>query len=39
MATWEPDIDPFDRDEIGEGDDRWDDDFTHNIETRMNELR
>ena len=39
MASWEPDIDPFDRGEIGEGDDRWDDDFTHNLETRMNELR
>ena len=38
MATWEPDIDPFDRDEIGEGDDRWDEDFTHNQETRLNKL-
>ena len=39
MATWEPDIDPFDRDEIGEEDDRWDDTFTHNLETRLNKLR
>ena len=39
MATWEPDIDPFDRDEIGEGDDRWDEAFTHNLETRLNKLR
>ena len=39
MATWEPDIDPFDRDEIGEEDDRWDDTFTHDLETRLNKLR
>ena len=39
MASWEPDIDPFDRDEIGEGDDRWDEDFAHNLETRLNKLR
>ena len=39
MATWEPDIDPFDRDEIGEEDYRWDDTFIHNLETRLNELR
>ena len=39
MATWEPDIDPFDRDEIGEEDDRWDDTFTNNLETRLNKLR
>ena len=39
MASWEPDIDPFDRDEIGEGDDRWDEDFTHNLETKLNKLR
>ena len=37
MATWEPDIDPFDRDEIE--DDRWDDTFTHDLETRLNKLR
>ena len=37
MATWEPDIDPFDRDEIE--DDRWDDTFTNNLETRLNKLR
>ena len=39
MATWEPDIDPFDRDEIGEEDDSWDDTFTHDLETRLNKLR
>ena len=39
MATWEPDIDPFDRGEIGEEDDRWDDTFTNKLETRLNELR
>ena len=38
MATWEPDIDPFDRGEIGE-DDRWDDTFTNKLETRLNKLR
>ena len=38
MATWEPDIDPFDRDEIGEEDDRWDDAFTNKLETRLNKL-
>ena len=37
MATWEPDIDPFDRDEIE--DDRWDDTFTNKLETRLNKLR
>ena len=39
MATWEPDIDPFDRDEIGEEDDRSGDAFTNNLETRLNKLR
>ena len=39
MATWEPDIDPFDRDEIGEEDDRWDDTFTNKLEARLNKLR
>ena len=39
MASWEPDIDPFDRGELGEEDDRWDDTFTHNLETRLNKLR
>ena len=39
MATWEPDIDPFDRNEIGEEDDSWDDTFTHDLETRLNKLR
>ena len=39
MATWEPDIDPFDRGEIGEEDYRWDDTFIHNLETRLNKLR
>ena len=39
MATWEPDIDPFDRDEIGEEDDRWDDDVIKDLELRFNKLR
>ena len=39
MATWEPDIDPFDRGEMGEGDDRWDDDVIKNLELRFNKLR
>ena len=39
MATWAPDIDPFDRDEKGEEDDRWDDTFTNELETRLNKLR
>ena len=39
MATWEPDIDPFDRDEIGEEDYKWDDTFTNKLETRLNKLR
>ena len=39
MATWGPDIDPFDRGEIGEEDYRWDDTFIHNLETRLNKLR
>ena len=39
MATWEPDIDPFDCDEIGEEDYKWDDTFTNNLETRLNKLR
>ena len=37
MATWEPDIDPFDRDEIE--DYKWDDTFTNKLETRLNKLR
>ena len=39
MATWELDIDPFDRDEIGEEDDRWDDDVIKDLELRFNKLR
>ena len=39
MATWEPDIDPFDHDEKGEEDDRWDDTFINKLETRLNKLR
>ena len=39
MATWEPDIDPFDHDEKGEDDDRWDDTSTNKLETRLNKLR
>ena len=36
MATWEPDIDPFDR---GDEDYKWDDTFTNELETRLNKLR
>ena len=39
MATWEPDIDPFDRGEIEEEDARWDDAFTNKLEARLNKLR
>ena len=39
MATWEPDIDPFDRDDIEDEDYKWDDTFTHNLKTRLNKLR
>ena len=33
------DIDPIDRDEIGEEDDVWGDDLMNNLEKRFNELR
>ena len=36
MATWEPEIDPFDR---GDEDYKWDDTFTNELETRLNKLR
>ena len=40
MASWEPvDIDPTDRDGIGEEDDKWGDDLMNNLERRFNELR
>ena len=39
MATWEPDIDPFDRDEIGDEDYKWDDDVIKDLELRFNKLR
>ena len=39
MATWEPDIDPFDRGEIEDEDYEWDDTFTNELETRLNKLR
>ena len=32
MATWEPDIDPFDRDEIE--DDRWDENVMNDLQKR-----
>ena len=38
MATWEPDIDPFDHDEIEE-DYKWDDDVIKDLELRFNKLR
>ena len=37
MATWEPDIDPFDRDDIE--DYKWDDDVIKDLELRFNKLR
>ena len=39
MATWAPDIDPFDRDEIGEEDYKWDDYVIKDLELRFNKLR
>ena len=39
MATWEPDIDPFDRGEIEDEDYKWDDTFTNELETKLNKLR
>ena len=39
MAAWEPDIDPFDRDEIGDEDYKWDDDIVKDLELRFNKLR
>ena len=39
MATWEPDIDPFDRDEIGDENYKWDDDVIKDLELRFNKLR
>ena len=32
MATWEPDIDPFDRDKIKDEDYKWDDDVIKDLE-------
>ena len=39
MATWEPDIDPFDRDEIEEDDNKWNDNVIKDLELRFNKLR
>ena len=39
MATWEPDIDPFDHGEIGDEDYKWDDDVIKDLELRFNKLR
>ena len=39
MATWEPDIDPFDRGEIGEEDDSWDENAMNDLQKRYEELR
>ena len=39
MATWEPDIDPFDRDKIADEDYKWDDDVIKDLELRFNKLR
>ena len=38
MATWEPDIEPFDHDEIEE-DYKWNDDVIKDLELRFNKLR
>ena len=40
MASWEPvDIDPIDRDEIVEEDDKWDDNLMNELEERFNKLK
>ena len=39
MASWEPDVDPIDRDEIAEEDDEWDDNLMADLEKRFEELR
>ena len=39
MATWEPDIDPFDLGEIGNDGYKWDDDVIKDLELRFNKLR
>ena len=40
MASWEPvDVDPIDRDEIADEDDKWDDDFMNDLERIFEELR
>ena len=39
MATWEPDIDPFDRDKIEDEDYKRDDDVIKDLELRFNKLR
>ena len=40
MASWEPvDIDPTDRDGIGEEDDKWDDGKIDELEVKLKELR
>ena len=39
MATWEPDIDPFDRDKIEDEDYKWDDDVIKDLELKFNKLR
>ena len=40
MPFWEPvDVDPIDRDEIADEDDKWDDDLMNDLERRFEELR
>ena len=41
MASWElgVDIDPIDRDEIGEEDDKWNDNSMNKLERKFEELR
>ena len=40
MVSWEPvDIDPTDREEIEEEDDKWDDNLMSELERKFEELR
>ena len=40
MASWEPeDIDSTGRDETGEENDKWDDDFMNDLERRFHKLK
>ena len=40
MVLWESvDIDPTDRDEIGEEDDKWNDNLKHDLRIRLDKLK